>query len=131
MPSAMATFSRRVPADLQPNRISETLRPGWGRRLPPHRHQPDPGGLRLPRRPARRRSPTPAGLPYRPDPARPARAARAERSPAHYRPLGVDVDPDRLLYRLDQRGVRLPLRLLCDPGQAVLVPVPSYPLLST
>jgi hypothetical protein len=67
------------------------------------------------------------GLTYRPDPkgARPARAAVA----AEYARHGAIVDPDRIvLTASSSEAYAFVLKVLCDPGGAVLVPSPSYPL---
>jgi len=63
--------------------------------------------------------PQPRGLPG-------ARAAVAE----YYRSRhGVDVDPERLILTTStSEGYSFVFRLLCNPGDDVLVPKPSYPL---
>jgi alanine-synthesizing transaminase len=54
-----------------------------------------------------------------------ARAAVA----ASYAELGATVDPERVvLTASSSEAYALLLKLLCDPGDAVLVPEPSYPL---
>jgi aspartate/methionine/tyrosine aminotransferase len=64
---------------------------------------------------------------YRPDP-RGARAAR-EAVAAEYRALGAEVDPDRIVLTAStSEAYGFLFRLLADPGDTVLVPVPSYPL---
>jgi aspartate/methionine/tyrosine aminotransferase len=65
---------------------------------------------------------------YEPDPAGPpsARAAVA----AHYASLGYRVDPDHLrLAASTSEAYGWLFKLLCDPGDAVAVAHPSYPLL--
>jgi hypothetical protein len=64
--------------------------------------------------------PTPLGLP-------PARRAIAER---YYRARhGAEVEPDALLLTAStSEGYAMLWKLLCDPGDRVLVPQPSYPL---
>ena len=119
-------FSGRVPADLQPNRISEALR-----RLGPPPFDltvsnPTACGIEYP---AELLAPLadPAGLHYRPDP-RGLRSARAAVA-AEYRRHGVAVDPDRLVLTAStSEAYAFLFKLLCEPGDAVLVPVPSYPL---
>jgi aspartate/methionine/tyrosine aminotransferase len=69
----------------------------------------------------------PAGLNYRPEPlgARSAREAVA----ADYAARGVIVDPERIvLTASSSESYGFLFKLLCDPGDAVLVPAPSYPL---
>jgi alanine-synthesizing transaminase len=64
---------------------------------------------------------------YRPAPLGPA-AARAAVA-AEYARLGAAVDPARLaLTASSSESYALLWKLLCDPGDAVLVPEPSYPL---
>lgn len=119
-------FSRRVPADLRPNRISETLR----------RLGPPPFDLTVSNptlvgiaHPADLLAPLadPAGLAYRPDP-RGLRSARVAVA-AEYRRLGAEVDPDHLVLTAStSEAYAFLFKLLCEPGEAVLAPVPSYPL---
>lgn len=69
----------------------------------------------------------PDGRTYAPDP-RGLRAAR-ESVAREYRRSGLTVDPDRIVLTpgtSDAYG--LIFKLLCDPGDDVLTPVPSYPL---
>ena len=62
--------------------------------------------------------PAPLGLPS-------ARAAVA----AEYARAGVTVDPDRIVITASSsESCSFLFKLLCDPGDAVLVPEPSYPL---
>jgi aspartate/methionine/tyrosine aminotransferase len=69
----------------------------------------------------------PTVLRYCPD-ARGARSAR-EAVAAEYRRLSVAVDPDRVVLTAStSEAYSFLFRLLCDPGEAVLVPSPSYPL---
>lgn len=118
-------FSRRVPSDLRPNRLAVARR---GREVPYDLTESNPTrcGLEYPvdlLRPVA----DPAGLDYAPDP-RGLAVARAAAA-ATYRGWGVEVDPDRVvLASSTSEAYGLLLRLLCDPGDAVLVPSPSYPL---
>lgn len=69
----------------------------------------------------------PGALAYRPDPlgAEAARAAVA----SYYAARGQAVDPDRLvLCASTSEAYSWLFKLLCDPGDAVLAPTPSYPL---
>ena len=69
----------------------------------------------------------PAGLSYEPEPfgLATARAAVA----ADYARRGVAVTPDRVcLTASTSEAYALLFKLLCDPGDRVLVPQPSYPL---
>ncbi|HEY7726972.1 MAG TPA: pyridoxal phosphate-dependent aminotransferase [Candidatus Eisenbacteria bacterium] len=74
---------------------------------------------------------------YEPDPrgARPAREAVAayleERAAASGRPLAAPFDPDAVLLTAGTSEAYAHLfRLLCDPGDRVLAPRPSYPLIA-
>jgi alanine-synthesizing transaminase len=122
----MIPFSRRVPSDLRPNRISEALR----------RFAPLPFDLTV-SNPTRCEIAYPpallapladaAGLEYRPDP-RGLLSARAAVA-AEYRRHGIVVDPARVVLTASTSEAYACLfKLLCEPGEAVLVPSPSYPL---
>ncbi len=66
-------------------------------------------------------------LEYRPDPhgLPPAR----ESVSAYYRSRGIGIDPaDIFLTASTSESYSLLFRLLCNPGDAVVVPTPSYPL---
>ena len=67
------------------------------------------------------------GLTYRPEPAglRSAREAVA----GYYRDRGTAVSPDDIVLTAStSEAYGLLFKLLCDPGDAILVPRPSYPL---
>jgi alanine-synthesizing transaminase len=67
-------------------------------------------------------------LVYEPDPfgGRSAREAIA----SELRSRGIDVDPERLLLTAStSEAYGFAFKLFCDPGDEVLVPAPSYPLL--
>jgi alanine-synthesizing transaminase len=71
-----------------------------------------------------------ANAPYEPDPRGlpEARAAIAE----HYGGAGTPIDPEHLhLTAGTSEGYSFLFKLLADPGDEVLVPVPSYPLLES
>ncbi|HKW26192.1 MAG TPA: pyridoxal phosphate-dependent aminotransferase, partial [Terriglobales bacterium] len=70
----------------------------------------------------------PASLQYQPDP-KGLRAAR-DAVAAYYTERGtVTIDPDHIVLTTStSEGYSFVLRLLCDPGDEVLVPSPSYPL---
>ena len=119
-------FSRRIPRDLTPN--------AWARARTAREDVPYdltisnptlcgftyPHGLLDPLR-------APAALHYRPDPKglRSAREAVAQ----EYAARGDAVDPERIvLTASSSESYGFLFKLLCDPGDTVLVPTPSYPL---
>jgi hypothetical protein len=119
-------FSRRVPGDLRENRISATLRRVGPPRFDLTVSNPTrcdiayPAGLLAPLG-------DPAGLSYRPDP-RGLRSARVAVA-AEYLRHDVAVDPDALVLTAStSEAYAFLFKLLCEPGEAVLAPVPSYPL---
>jgi alanine-synthesizing transaminase len=64
---------------------------------------------------------------YQPQPLGPARARL--QVAAEYARLGATVDPGRIvLTASSSESYSLLWKLLCDPGDVVLVPAPSYPL---
>ena len=66
---------------------------------------------------------------YRADPLGSLRAREAV-CKQYYGPLGLTVRPDHVLLTAStSEAYGFLLRLLCDPGDAVLVPQPGYPLL--
>jgi alanine-synthesizing transaminase len=69
----------------------------------------------------------PAALEYHPDPRGPRTARQAVA--AEYHRWAVRVDPDRIVLTAStSEAYGFLFRLLCDPGDAILVPSPSYPL---
>ena len=69
----------------------------------------------------------PAVLDYDPDP-RGQRAAR-QAVAAYYAERGVSVEPEQMVLTTGtSEAYSFLFRMLCDPGDAVLVPVPGYPL---
>src|SRR5262245_49828724 len=88
-------------------------------------------------------NPTRVGLPYPPEPVRPPGDATGLRYEPDARGLrvarvaialdlirlGLDVDPSRLVLTAStSEAYAFLFKLLCDPGDRVLVPAPSYPL---
>jgi len=70
----------------------------------------------------------PANLTYTPDPKGLLRAREAVS--AYYAEKGVRVGPDRIILTSGtSEAYNLVLRLLTGPGQSVLTPAPSYPLI--
>lgn len=69
----------------------------------------------------------PSALSYHPDSRGPLSARRAVA--AEYRRWGHEVDADRIVLTAStSEAYSFLFKLLCDPGDAVLVPSPSYPL---
>ncbi len=123
-------FSRRLPPSLEPNGISRALdaaRAAGRPLIDLTESNPTAIGLHYPEAEilaalgdarALRYQPTPRGLDE-------ARAAAA----AWYAQLGHAVDPARIwLTASTSEAYSLLFKLLCDPGDRILVPAPSYPL---
>jgi len=123
-------FARRTSWNLATNRYTEALdahRRAGRELLDLTASNPTTIGLQyrddvllraLANRDALRYEPQPKGLPA-------ARAAIA----AYYAELGSQISPDDLLLTTStSEGYSFVFRLLCDPGDALLVPTPSYPL---
>jgi len=69
----------------------------------------------------------PAALVYQPDPKGLEVARRAVA--AYYAERGGDIDPNRIILTTStSEAYSFVFRLLCDPGDEILVPSPSYPL---
>ena len=125
-------FSRRVPSDLRANRLSAAIasRRAAGRAfLDLTATNPTTVGIRYP---GNILAPLAdgAGMRYAPEPfgLRSAREAVA----ADYARRGTsvaDANPGRIVLTAStSEAYSLLFKLLCDPGDDVLVPVPSYPL---
>jgi alanine-synthesizing transaminase len=122
-------FSSRASADLTPNRYSvvlEDLRARGVRLIDLTLSNPTEAGFEYPASllapladaAARRYQPTPLGLSG-------ARDAVA----AEYARRGVGVPQDRIVLTAStSEAYALLFKLLCDPGDEILAPVPSYPL---
>jgi alanine-synthesizing transaminase len=122
-------FSARVPADLTPNRITAALADLRSRGIfvadltesnPTLVGLAYPGDLLDPlaNRGSLTYEPSPFGL----------ECARTEVA-ADYRRRGLEVDPARVILTAStSEAYSLLFKLLCDPGDEVLVPRPSYPL---
>jgi hypothetical protein len=127
MPPSM--FSERTHWDLRPNRLAERLtarRAAGARILDLTESNPTRAGLPCPddilaalaRAEARRYEPRPFGLP----------AAR-EAVAADFARRGFPVGPDRIVLSAStSEAYAFLFKLLCDPGDEVLVPRPGYPL---
>jgi len=125
----MIRFSSRLPADLAANRLSAALEAarGDGRGVidltesnPTRAGFDYPADLLAPLGDAR-------GLRYAPSPLGLETARRAVA--ADYRRRGLDVDHTRIvLTSSTSDAYSLLFKVLCDPGDEILVPRPSYPL---
>ncbi|HPW56506.1 MAG: pyridoxal phosphate-dependent aminotransferase [Thermoanaerobaculaceae bacterium] len=118
-------FSSRIPADLGPNRITQARAahpPAYDLTVsnPTRCGIPYPPDLLQPLA-------DPAGLVYRPDPRGLAEARRAVAG--EYARQGVAVPVEHLVLTAStSEAYALLFKLLCEPGEAVLIGVPSYPL---
>lgn len=120
-------FSRRTPAVHELNRLTRAIAE---RRRPPidlTLSNPTTAGLGVEGDPLLALA-SPGSLLYAPDP-KGLRSAR-EAVMVHYAARGLTVDPERIvLTASSSESYGWLLKLLADPGDAVLVPAPSYPLL--
>ncbi len=122
-------FSQRVPTDLRANRLSAAVsarRASGQPFIDLTLTNPTTAGIRYPENllaplaavEALRYAPEPFGL-------RRAREAVA----ADYARRGTSVAPDRIVLTAStSEAYSLLFKLICDPGDDVLVPIPSYPL---
>ncbi|HEX9121156.1 MAG TPA: pyridoxal phosphate-dependent aminotransferase [Terriglobales bacterium] len=123
-------FSSRTDWPLAPNRFSTALekhRASGRELLDLTASNPTNLGLRYDAEAILAALANPNALEYRPD-ARGMRVARDAVS-AYYGEHGAHIDPERLVLTTStSEGYSFVFRLLCDPGDEVLVPAPSYPL---
>ena len=125
----MTRFSSRLPESLRPNALSLALgrlRSAGESWLDLTESNPTAVGLAYP---AQLLEPLgdPAGRLYQPDPMG-MRAAR-DSVAADFSRRGTPVPSDRIVLTAStSEAYSLLFKLLCDPGDAVLVPRPSYPL---
>ncbi len=122
-------FSTRVPADLTANRLTRTLvslRARGVQVLDLTDTNPTRVGLDVPPDLLAPLS-APASLTYDPQPlGLPAARLAVSRDFAR---RGLDVPPDRIVLTAStSEAYSLVFKLLCNPGDEVLVPQPSYPL---
>src|SRR5713226_7583356 len=121
-------FSRRTSWIRVPNRLSALLdeRRRGATLLDLTETNPTRAGLRAPADILATLA-DPAALAYEPEPFG-SRAAR-EAVAADARRRGLSVDADRIVLTAStSEAYAFAFKLLCDPGDAVLVPRPSYPL---
>ncbi len=122
-------FSSRTPADLAPNALAQALASLGARGEAPldlTETNPTRAGLLAP---AELLAPlgSPASLVYEPHPF--GLPAAREAVAADYGRAGLAVSPGHVvLTSSTSEAYSFLFKLLCDPGDEVLVPVPSYPL---
>jgi alanine-synthesizing transaminase len=123
-------ISSRLRSDLQPNeffRAVELRRAGSRPLLDLSVSNPTRAGLDYPRAEIQAAFAEAAGSDYQPDP-RGLPAARAAVA-AYYQAHGRTVIPESIVLTSGtSEAFAFLLKLLCDPGQAILFPRPSYPL---
>lgn len=122
----MVRLSRRIPADLGPNRLA-CARAALGT-IPFDLTESNPTACDLPYPPALLDAlADPRALRYLPDPRGPLEGREAVA--AEYQRWGTEVDSERVVLTAStSEAYGLLFRLLADPGDSVLVPTPSYPL---
>ena len=124
------SLSRRVPAPESPNRLMtafRNLRSGSHRLIHLVETNPTRCGFSYDEVGIRRAAADAGILQYRPDPKGSLDARLAVQS--YYRDCGVEVHPDRILLTSStSEAYSFLFKLLCDPGDQVLIPKPSYPL---
>jgi alanine-synthesizing transaminase len=122
-------FSSRVPGDLEPNRLARLRADLHARGVPIldlTMSNPTAAGLAFDDRVLDALA-SPGALVYEPEPfgLRSARRAVA----ADFARRGRSVDPDRIVLTASTSEAYAYLfKLMCEPGDTVLVPAPSYPL---
>ncbi len=123
-------LSHRVPSPESPNRLMtafQYLRSSGHPLIHLVETNPTRCGFSYDEDGIRRASADRAILQYRPDPKGSLDARLAVQR--YYRDCGIPVEPDRILLTSStSEAYSFLFKLLCDPGDQVLVPKPSYPL---
>jgi hypothetical protein len=123
-------FSRRASWDLGPNALSRLLgekQAAGARIVDLTESNPTRAGIAYPEAEVLGALAAAEALAYAPSP-RGLEAAR-EAVAAYYARRGYPVDPGRILLTAStSEAYAFAFKLLCDPGDEVLVPAPSYPL---
>jgi alanine-synthesizing transaminase len=123
-------FAKRTQWELTPNRFTQAVerrRAGGAELLDLSASNPTECGFAYPGQEIGAALADARGLRYSPDP-RGMRSAR-ESVAAYYAGHGARVSPDELILTTStSEAYAFIFRLLCEPGDEVLVPAPSYPL---
>jgi alanine-synthesizing transaminase len=120
----MRRFSSRIPWTLLPTELAEAVERRRGSLLDLTQSNPTMAGLPYPSECILAALARPASLQYEPSPL--GLPAAREAVSAYY---GGRVDPDHVLLTAStSEAYSYLFKLLCDPGDEVLVPRPSYPL---
>ena len=125
-------FAERTRWDLDPNRLSQALeriKSAGGPVLDLTTSNPTACGFTHDSESILRALANPAVLRYDPDPRGLPVARRAVAG--YYAERGVDISPEAVVLATGtSEAYAHAMRLLCDPGDEILVPQPSYPLLT-
>lgn len=123
-------FSSRTPDDMTPNALSRAIarkRDRGAALLDLTESNPTRARIPYPSDEILAALAAPEGIAYSPDPR--GLAIAREAVARYYERRGVRVDPERLVLTAStSEAYALLFKLLADPGDEVLVPVPSYPL---
>jgi aspartate/methionine/tyrosine aminotransferase len=123
-------FSTRTPGDMTPNPLSAAIarkRAAGSRLLDLTESNPTRAGIDYPAERILSSLAAPGALVYEPDPR--GLALAREAVAGYYAARGVAVDPGRVLLTAStSEAYALLFKVLADPRDEVLVPMPSYPL---
>src|SRR5215813_14200875 len=123
-------FSQRTNWDLKPNRLSEALarqRASGKALLDLSASNPTECGFQYASHAIMRALCSPRTIEYRPDPKGLETARRAVAG--YYTERGSRVSPANIVLTTStSEGYSFVFRLLCNPGDELLIPSPSYPL---
>ena len=128
--TSLGVFSRRTDWDRQPNRLAELIAARRGTGQPVFDltiSNPTESGIDYPEREILSALSNPQALRYQPDPRGflPAREVICQ----YYREKELRVDPSNIFLTAGtSESYSLIFKLLCNAGESVLVPRPSYPL---
>jgi alanine-synthesizing transaminase len=123
-------FASRTNWNLNPNRLAETLerhKSGGGRLLDLSASNPTECGFKYDAPAIMRSLCSPASLQYRPDPKGLTSARQAVSDYYAERGERIAID-DLILTASTSEAYSFIFRLLCNPGDELLIPTPGYPL---